>query len=106
MRRVSIETAAVEFEEFLSRSVCQLVTPVGPPHGGDARPHATARQALIPPPVRHRKPCGSQAGTGHTLTERGGVPRLPQPTCEVAVDAELGILLRRIETSEGQFPAT
>jgi hypothetical protein len=25
--------AAVEFEEFLSRSVCQLVTSVGWPHG-------------------------------------------------------------------------
>ena len=47
----------------------------------DARPHATARQAPIPPPVRHHKPCGSQAGTGHNLTKRGGVPASPQPTC-------------------------
>ena len=28
-----VDTAAVEFEEFLSRSVCQLVTSVGRPHG-------------------------------------------------------------------------
>ena len=40
----------------------------------DARPHATARQAPIPPPVRHHKPCGSRAGTGHNLTKRAGVP--------------------------------
>src|SRR5262249_59804355 len=38
------------------------------------RRHATARQAPIPPPVRHHKPCGSRAGTGHNLTKRAGVP--------------------------------
>src|ERR1700678_1291928 len=43
----------------------------------DARPHATARPAPIPPPVRHHKPCGSQAGTGHNWTKRGGVPASP-----------------------------
>jgi hypothetical protein len=25
-------------------------------------------------PVRHHKPCGSRAGTGHNLTKRAGVP--------------------------------
>jgi len=35
-----------------------------PPTVG-ARPHATARRAPILPPVRHHKPCGSRAGTGH-----------------------------------------
>jgi hypothetical protein len=38
------------------------------------RGHATARQAPIPPPVRHHKPCRSRAGTGHNLTKRAGVP--------------------------------
>ena len=47
----------------------------------DARPHATARQAPIPPPVRHHKPCGSRAGTEHNWTKRGGVPASPEPTC-------------------------
>src|SRR5215470_8233210 len=28
-------------------------------------------------PVRHHKPCGSQAGTGHNLTKRGGVLASP-----------------------------
>jgi hypothetical protein len=42
--------------------------------GQRARRHATARQAPIPPPVRHHKPCGSRAGTGHNLTKRAGVP--------------------------------
>ena len=55
-----------------------------PPWGGptaDARPRATARQAPIPPPVRHHKPCGSRAGTEHNWTKRGGVPASPEPTC-------------------------
>ncbi len=42
--------------------------------GCHTRRHATARQAPIPPLVRHRKPCGSRAGTGHNLTKRAGVP--------------------------------
>jgi hypothetical protein len=47
----------------------------------DAKPCATARPAPIPPPARHHKPCGSQVGTGHNLTKRGGVPASPEPTC-------------------------
>ena len=46
----------------------------------DARPHATARQAPIPPPAPHHKPCGSRVGTGHNLTKRGCVPASPPPT--------------------------
>jgi hypothetical protein len=42
--------------------------------GQRTRRHATARQAPIPLPVRHRKPCGSHPGTGHNLTRRAGVP--------------------------------
>jgi hypothetical protein len=53
-----MDTATVEFEEFLSRSVCQLVTSVGwPPRptlGLTQRPG----QRQSRPPARHRKPCG------------------------------------------------
>ena len=51
--------------------------PGRPGRGQRTRRHATARQAPIPPPVRHHKPCGSRAGTGHNLTKRGCVSRLP-----------------------------
>ena len=85
-----MDTAAVEFEEFLSRSVSQLITSVGGPHGR-RQASRNGPQALIPLPVRHHKPCGSQAGTGHNLTERvafpppsADLPRMvpPWPACQ------------------------
>jgi hypothetical protein len=53
----------------------------------DARPHATARQAPIPPPALHHKPCGSRAGTGHNLTKRGCV--FPPPRRRLASDGAI-----------------
>jgi hypothetical protein len=57
-----MDTAAVEFEEFLSRSLCQLVTSVGWPHGrrwasrngpASANPPCASPQA-VRVPSRHR----------------------------------------------------
>jgi outer membrane lipoprotein-sorting protein len=78
-----MDTAAVEFEGFLSRSVSQLVTSVGrpprPTPGLTQRPGK--RQSA---PVPHHKPCGSPAGTGHNLTKRGCV--FPPPHRRLASD--------------------
>jgi hypothetical protein len=54
----------------------------------DARPHATARPAPIPPPARHRKPCGPKAGKEHSgLIIRRSWVRAPPPH---VIQLELG----------------
>jgi hypothetical protein len=47
-----VDTAAVEFGEFLSRSVCQLVTSVG-------RPSRPALRLTQRPGKRHSRPCAA-----------------------------------------------
>jgi len=51
--------------EFLSRSVCQLVTPVGrPPRSASGLTQRPGKRQSRP---LHPKPCGSPAGAEHTF---------------------------------------
>src|SRR6185503_19511674 len=71
--------------EFLSRSVCQLVTSVGrPPRPA---PGLTQRPGKRQSRPLHPKPCGSAAGAEHTFNKRGCV--FPPPRRRLASDGAI-----------------
>ena len=76
-RSEQMDTAAVEVEEFLSRSVCQLVTSVGwPPRTTPGLTQRPGQRQSRPLRVTTSR-AGPRPAQGHNLTKRGWRSRLP-----------------------------